>query len=192
MEVEALKRSVDDLIQLLHVMEVVTDASSSVIKEMHMCLKKADFNNVNFEMIPTNINKIILASVSFWPDRKRGFLVYRGFYFSNFYKSVCPAVNIENLDLKNLRLSNIRVNIENKDVRKSRIFKHLFSKYGKLGFKKSEIKHGFIKIGEKNPRYLRNPRFQPGRILLTTFNYRACDKCRPSTFNYSSNGTANV
>ena len=44
-----------------------------------------------------------------------------------------PIVNIENLDLKNPRLSNIRVfdihisivNIENTDVGKSRIFKHL-------------------------------------------------------------------
>ena len=34
MEVEALKGSLNDLIQLLNVIEVVTDASSSVIKEM--------------------------------------------------------------------------------------------------------------------------------------------------------------
>ena len=38
MEVEALKRSLNDLIQLLNVIEVVTDASSSVIKEMRKCL----------------------------------------------------------------------------------------------------------------------------------------------------------
>ena len=64
-----------------------------------------------------------------WPGRKRG---YRGFYFSNFYKSVSvrysPIANIENLDLKNPRFSNIRVF----DI-------HLYGEYRK---------HGCLKISD--------------------------------------------
>ena len=51
-----------------------------------------------------------------------------------------------------------------------------------LGFLKSKFsiftvseyrKHGFIKVGEKNPRYPRHPRFRSGRIH---------DNCQDETF----------
>ena len=61
------------------------------------------------------------------PDRKRGFLGYRGFFSLTFI-------------------------FDNTDVCKS-IDEHL--------------KHGFIKVGEKNSRYPTNPRFRPG--LVTWF-----------------------
>ena len=71
------------------------------------------------------------------PGRKRGFLGYRGFYFSNFYKSVFSIFTYseyrklgfkksETFEHPCFRYSPI-VNIENTDVGKSRIFKH-FSK----------------------------------------------------------------
>ena len=63
------------------------------------------------------------------PDRKRGFLGYRGLFSPTFINPI--------------------VNIENTDVCKS------IDEYRK---------HGFIKVGEKNPRYPGNPRFRPGLV----------------------------
>ena len=80
------------------------------------------------------------------PGRKRGYRGYRGFYFSNFYKSVFSIFTYseyrklgfkksETFEHPCFRYSPI-VNIENTDVGKSRIFKHLSKTQIK---KKSEI-----------------------------------------------------
>ena len=69
------------------------------------------------------------------PGRKRGFPGYRGFYFSSFYKSMFSIFTYseyrklgfqksETFEHPCFRYSPV-VNIENTDVRKSRIIKHL-------------------------------------------------------------------
>ena len=98
---------------------------------------------------------------------------YRGFYFSNFYKSVFSVFTCseyrklgfqksETFEHPCFRYSPI-MNIENADVRKSLIFKHLSFEYRKHGclkildFFRSKFsiftigeyrKHGFIKVRE--------------------------------------------
>ena len=67
-----------------------------------------------------------------WPDRKRGCLGYRGYcgFFSPTFINPCfrysPIVNIENLDFKNPRFSNICLKL---GFQKSEVFKHLCFRY---------------------------------------------------------------
>ena len=77
--------------------------------------------------------KHLTSFMTCWPGRKRGFLGYRGFYFSNFYKSLFSIFTYSEyrkLEFKKsetfehpcFRYSPI-VNIENLDLQKSKIFK---------------------------------------------------------------------
>ena len=73
----------------------------------------------NFEGQRSNVSKY--TSDYLRPDRKRGCLGYRGFFYPTFINPCfrySPIVNIENLDFKNPRFSNIcLVNVENWDFK---------------------------------------------------------------------------
>ena len=135
--------------------------------------KSQNFLAGRFPMLFCNFRTIFIIIVRepntfLRPDRKRGWLGYRGFFFSNFYKSVFSIVNIETW------ISKIR------DFQTSVFLIFTCNKYRKDGclkisdFLKSKFsiftiyeyrKHGFMKVGEKNPRYPRNPCFRPGPFL---------------------------
>ena len=126
-----------------------------------------------------------------WPDRKRGCLGYRGYrgFFSptfiNPYFRYSNLVNVENLDFKNPRFSNIClklgfqkseissirvfiVNIENTDVLKSWISNICLENIENWDFKK-------------------NPRFSNIHVsIFTCSEYRKCGCLKISDFKHLS------
>ena len=126
----------------------------------HGCLKISDFLKSQFSIFTRQMFGIrdfqtsVFSTFTIGEYRKHGFIKVgeKNPTFINPRFRYSPIVNIENTDVENLGFLKSEFSIFTKQMFETLRF-----------FTTGEYrKHGYIKVGEKNPRYPRNPRFRSG------------------------------